>query len=135
MVGNGYDQTHTIDAQAFVNDGGVSQQSGVVSASRKTNSPPPPRVWVTQGAAAGSGCVNGCRLMVVNWQNLSIGNYTVTCHSSVDGQIGGNHTVNFNGSGSQQLSCWKGRDGVDVWVDIVGWGGGVDTEKSFWARP
>ncbi len=135
VVGNGYDQTHTIDAQAFVNDGGVSQQSSVVSASRKTNSPPPPRVWVTQGAAAGSGCVNGCRLMVVNWQNLKIGNYTVTCHSSVDGQIGGNHTVNFDGSGSQQLSCWKGRDGVDVWVDIVGWGGGVDTEKSFWARP
>jgi hypothetical protein len=59
----------------------------------------------------------------------------VTCHSSVDGQIGGSPTVNFDCSGSQQLSCWKGRDGVDVWVDIVGWGDGVDTEKSFWARP
>jgi hypothetical protein len=71
----------------------------------------------------------------VNWQNLKIGTYNVTCHSSSYGQIGGNHSVNFDGQGSLQLSCWQGRDGVDVWVDIVGWGDGVDTEKSFWARP
>ena len=131
-VGNGYDQTHSIKVQAFDTAG---QSSNIAQDSAKTDSPPPPRVWVTQGAAAGSNCVNGCRLMVVNWQNLKIGSYNVTCHSSVDGQIGGNHTVNFDGSGSQQLSCWKGRDGVDVWVDIVGWGDGVDTEKSFWPKP
>ena len=92
-------------------------------------------MWVTQGAAAGSGCVNGCRLMVVNWQNLNIGSYSVTCHSSSNGQIGSSYTVNFDGSGSKQLSCWQGRDGVDVWIDIQGWGGGVDTEKNFWPRP
>ncbi|VXB42191.1 Fibronectin type III domain protein [Microbacterium sp. 8M] len=130
-VGNGYDQTHSIRVQAFDTEG---QSSNIASASAKTDSPPPPRVWVTQGAAAGS-CVNGCRLFVVNWQNLKIGTYNVTCHSSSYGQIGGNHSVNFDGQGSLQLSCWQGRDGVDVWVDIVGWGDGVDTEKSFWARP
>ena len=46
-----------------------------------------------------------------------------------------NYTVNFNGSGSVQLSCYVGRDDQDVWVDIRGWGGAVDTEKRFWARP
>ncbi|MGN8026721.1 Ig-like domain-containing protein [Microbacterium sp. 22242] len=129
-VGNGYDQTHTIKAQAFDTAG---QQSAIVSDSAKTDSPPPPRVWVTEGGAAGSGCVNGCRYFVVNWQNLKIGTYSVTCHSSVDGQIGSaSYRVNFDGAGSTQIGCWKGRDGVDVWIDIIGWGGSVDTEKNYW---
>ncbi len=131
-VGHGYDQTHSIRAQAFTS---IPQQSNVASDQAKTDSPPPPRVWVTEGGAAGSGCVNGCRYFVVNWQNLGIGTYSVTCHSSVDGQIGSaSYRINFNGAGSQQLGCWKGRDGVDVWIDIIGWGGSVDTEKNFWPR-
>ncbi len=72
----------------------------------------------------------------MNWQNLNIGNATVTCHSSNSGRIEDlQYTVNFDGSGSKQLGCYVGRDGQDVWVDILGWGGAVDTEKRFWARP
>lgn len=93
VVGNGYDQTHTIQAQAFDTAG---QQSSVVSDSAKTSSPPAPRVWVTEGGDGSQytgRCVNGpCQLFKVNFQNLSLGNRQVTCHSSVDGQIGGGHT-------------------------------------------
>ena len=45
------------------------------------------------------------------------------------------YTINFDGQGSQQLGCYVGRDDQDVWVDIQGWGGAVDTEKRFWPRP
>ncbi len=128
-VGNGYDQTHSIQVQAFDTAG---QSSSVASDSKKTDSPPPPRVWVTQGDPAGS-CVNGCRKFVVNFENLNLGSRQVYCYSNVDGIIGtSTHTVNFTGNGSDQIDCWKGRDGVDVWVDIVGWGNGVDTEKNYW---
>ncbi|MDR2323072.1 MAG: tandem-95 repeat protein [Microbacterium sp.] len=128
--GSAYSTTHTIKVRAQDSEGHWSSEA---VASARTNDPPPPRVWVTQGDPAGSGCVNGCRYFVVNWQNLNIGSYTVTCHSSADGQIGSaSYRINFNGAGSQQLGCWKGRDGVDVWVDIAGWGGSVDTEKNYW---
>ncbi|WP_439591901.1 Ig-like domain-containing protein [Microbacterium sp.] len=131
-VGNGYQETHSIDVRA---QDSLGNWSPVASASARTNDPPAPQVWVTQGDAAGS-CVNGCRRYVVHWENLNIGNRTVECYSSNDGQIGNfQYTINFNGSGSQQLGCFVGRDGQDVWVDILGWGDGVDTEKRFWARP
>ncbi|WP_309066662.1 Ig-like domain-containing protein [Microbacterium sp.] len=130
--GNGYNQTHTIRVRVVASEGG-SAESPTYSAT--TDQPPQPRVWVTQGDAV-SGCVNGCRKFVVNWENLNIGGARVTCHSSAYGQIGSYvYNVAFDGRGSKQLDCWQGRDGVDVWVDILNWGDGVDTEKRFWARP
>ncbi len=61
---------------------------------------------------------------------------TVQCYSDNYGLVvSSQYTINFDGSGSQQVSCYVGRDGQDVWVDILGWGDGVDTEKRFWARP
>lgn len=130
-VGDGYEQTHSIDVRAQDSTG---TWSPVSSASARTDNRPAPQVWVTQGDAAGS-CVNGCRRFVMNWQNLNLGNVQVTCHSSNSGQIASSYTVNVDGNGSRQLSCYAGRDGQDVWVDIAGWGGSVDTEKRFWARP
>lgn len=132
IVGNGYSQNWAIDVKVH-NAAGWSPN---VSWDATTNPPPQPRVWVTQGSSAGSGCVNGCRQFVVNWENLSIGTHQVHCYASSDGRIGSaTYNINFNGSGSQELSCYKGRDGVDVWVDILNWGGSVDTEKSHWPRP
>lgn len=131
-VGDGYQQTHSIDVRAQDSTG---TWSPIASASARTNDPPPPQVFVTQGDAAGS-CVNGCRRYVVNWNNINIGNATVRCYSGNDGWVANTeYTINFDGSGSQQVSCYVGRDGQDVWVDILGWGDAVDTEKRFWARP
>lgn len=131
-VGNGYEQTHTIRVRAQDSTGAWSP---VASASATTDNRPQPKVWVSQGDAAGT-CTNGCRKFVVNWENLSIGTHMVRCYSSNSGWIAeSTGSINFNGNGSQQLTCYVGRDGQDVWVDIEGWGGSVDTEKRFWARP
>ncbi|UWF77716.1 Ig-like domain-containing protein [Microbacterium neungamense] len=131
--GNGYNETHSIQVRA---QDAAGQWTPVASASATTNAPPAPEVWVTQGDPAPESCVNGCRMFVVNWKNLNIGSKQVWCKSSAYGTIGSSsHTVNFDGSGSTQISCWQGRDGVDVWVDIAGWGDDVDTEKRFWPRP
>ncbi|WP_345184825.1 Ig-like domain-containing protein [Microbacterium panaciterrae] len=132
-VGNGYSQTHSIQVKAMDS---AQQWSNVVSRSATTSAPPAPRVWVTEGASAGTNCVNGCRLFVVNFRNLNIGSHQVTCASDArPGGFSSGNSVNFNGDGSVQISCWQGRDGVNVWIDIAGWGGSVDTEKNFWPRP
>lgn len=131
-VGDGYQQTHTIEVRARDS---LGNWSPVNSASARTNDPPPPRVWVTQGDSAGTNCVNGCRKFVVNYQNINIGSAQVDCVSSNSGNFSGPYTINFNGSGSVQINCYVGRDGQDTWVDIRGWGGAVDTEKNFWPRP
>ncbi len=131
-VGNGYDQTHSIRVQVH----NAAGWSGDGTASRSTSAPPQPRVWVTQGALAGS-CVNGCAKFVVHWENLNIGNQSVKCYSSnyPGGVSSGTYAVNFDGSGSKEIGCYLGRDGVNAWVDILGWGGGTDTEQSWWPRP
>lgn len=127
-----YSQNYAIEVRVHNKAG----WSAVASDSATTDKKPDPRVWVTQGGPGPEYCVNGCRHLVVNWQNLDIGSYKVSCWNDT-GLIGTAfvHTVNFNGSGSKELSCWKGRDGVNVWVDIQNWGGSVDTEKTFWPRP
>lgn len=132
-VGNDYEQVHTIKVKAMDTEGQWSDVSS--EAAGRSSDRPQPRVWVTQGGAAGS-CVNGCRKFVVHWENLNIGTYDVQCVVQGKGAIGGyRYSVNFNGNGSKELSCYQGRDGVDVWADIVGWGDDVDTEKQFWPRP
>ncbi|MFD5224363.1 Ig-like domain-containing protein [Microbacterium sp. NPDC058342] len=135
--GNGYNQTHTIKVRVVASEGG-SAESPTYKAT--TSAPPQPKIWVTQGDAAGS-CVNGCRRYIVNWSDANLGNMSVQCYSSADGAISdpsGNvytYSVNFDGQGSKQLGCYKGRDDVDVWVNVLNWGDNVDTEKRFWARP
>lgn len=132
QYGAPYSQTIKIEVRV-TNDG--KNWSAVASDSATTDKKPEPRVWVTQGGAAGN-CVNGCRKFVVHWENLSIGTYDVKCMVQGKGAIGNyTYSVNFNGSGSKELACYQGRDGVDVWADIVGWGDDVDTEKTFWPRP
>ncbi|MFD5213714.1 Ig-like domain-containing protein [Microbacterium sp. NPDC058345] len=133
--GNGYDQTHTIKVRVEATEGGAAESPTYRAT---TNAPPQPKIWVTQGDAAGNGCVNGCRKFVVHWENAGgLGTRNVSCWNDT-GLIGTAyvHRINFSGgSGSQQLSCWKGRDGVNVWVDVQNWGNNVDTEKRFWPRP
>src|SRR5690606_942035 len=110
---------------------GGSAESGTYSA--KTSAPPQPKIWVEKGDYR-SGCVNGCYNYEMHWQNADLGGVTVKCMKDA-GQIGSYaYPVTINGSGSKQLGCWQGSDNVNVWVDIVGWGDSVDTEKRFWAK-
>lgn len=130
-VGGQYSQKMTIEVKVHNKAG----WSSVASASATTDKKPEPRIWVTQGGAGPESCVNGCRKFVVHWENFDGGSLRVQCHSDT-GRVGSaSYEVNFNGKGSKEIGCWRGRDGIDVWVDVVGWGDSVDTEKTFWPRP
>ncbi|KZE89526.1 Ig-like domain-containing protein [Microbacterium sp. TNHR37B] len=130
----GYSHTGTIEVRTSA--AGSSTTSASAQARTQDAPPPPqPRVWVTQGDADGN-CTNGCRRFVVNYENLSIGEHTVRCYSDAyPGGFGSAYTVNFDGRGAKQIGCFHGRDGRNVWIDILGWGGSVDTEKYLWPRP
>lgn len=134
--GYGYSATGTIEVRTS-----AAGQTTTVSRSATTQPKPPPRVWVTRGAAAPQSCVNGCYYFVVNWQNMDAGPRGVDCYNGALGGGGAGDgfnnyraTIDFTGNGSAQLECRLGADGYDVWVDIIGWGGGVDTEKTWWPR-
>ena len=134
--GYGYSATGRIEVRTS-----AAGQTTTDSASATTDPKPPPRVWVTRGAFAPNGCNNGCYYFVVNWQNMDAGPRQVDCYNGAlggggagDGFNGYRPTIDFSGNGSAQLQCYLGADGYDVWVDILGWGGGVDTEKTWWPR-
>jgi len=131
IVGNGYNQTHSIRVKAVASPGGESLSP---TYSATTSAPPSPKIWVTKGDYV-SGCVNGCYKFKVNWENANLGNVTVKCMKD-GGQVGNYaHPVTMNGTGSSpSLDCWQGSDNVNVWVDVVGWGDSVDTEKRYWAK-
>ena len=131
IVGNGYNQTHSIRVKAVASPGGESLSP---TYSATTSAPPSPKIWVTKGDYV-SGCVNGCYKFKVNWENANLGSVTVKCMKD-GGQVGNYaHPVTMNGTGSSpSLDCWQGSDNVNVWVDVVGWGDSVDTEKRYWAK-
>lgn len=133
--GYGYSQTGSIEVRAS----SAGSSTTTASNSARTADPPPPRIWVTRGDYTPQGCNNGCYLFVVNWQDTNLGDVQVRCMRSDMNrggsiQFGSAYTVSMNGAGSKQLGCWLGADGYDVWIDVVGWGGSVDTEKRDWPR-
>ncbi|EZP27493.1 Ig-like domain-containing protein [Microbacterium oleivorans] len=128
-----YSTTRTIEVRTRA-DG--SQTTTAQASARSVDAPPPPqpRVWVTRGDRAPQSCANGCYKFVVNTRDFPAGNYRIACKYS-----GGNVSDNFYAydlpaNGSKQIECWLGADGYDVWVDLQGWGGAVDTEKQWWPR-
>ena len=131
--GYGYSETHSIEVRTSADGSSTT----TASASARTDDPPPPRVWVTRGDYyAAGGCTNGCYKYVINTQNFPAGTYTVACWHDTGGntQFGTPTSYNLPANGSLQLQCWKGADGNNAWVDIYGWGGSVDTEKTWWKR-
>ena len=130
----GYSQTRTIDVRTT-----AAGQTTTASASARTQDAPPPpspRVWVSRGDFVNEGCVNGCYKFVVNTRDFPAGNYAIDCWNDSGGahRFGTRYSFNLPANGSVQLLCWSGADGYNVWVDIVGWGGGVDTETAWWPR-
>ena len=75
-VGNG---TRRPTASTSERRDSVGNWTPVASDSARTNDPPPPQVWVTQGDTPPESCVNGCRRYVVHWENLNIGSQQVGC--------------------------------------------------------
>jgi len=130
--GYGYSATGRIEVRTSA----AGSSTTTASDSARTDDPPPPRVWVSRGDYVNKGCVNGCYLYVINTQNFPAGNYTVACWHDTGGptQFGTPTSYNLPANGSVQLQCWKGADGNNAWVDIYGWGGSVDTEKTWWPR-
>ncbi|MFC8682236.1 Ig-like domain-containing protein [Microbacterium ureisolvens] len=129
LVGNGYDQRHTIEVRAY---DAADQVSRVVSASATTAPQPQPKAWVSRGAGTGSvaGCGSGnCHYFQVNTQDFPAGRYQVYCYSSGQGEFAGGASWNLPANGSVQLGCYYGYYGEQVWVRIVGYG---DSEKRVW---
>lgn len=129
LVGNGYDERHTIDVRAR---DAANQWSNVQSASATTEPRPQARAWVSRGSSA-QGMPNcstsNCAYFVVNTQDFPAGNYRVYCASSRDGQFAGGASWNLPANGSVQLGCYYGWPGEQVWVTIQGWG---DSERRPW---
>ncbi|MFS0866163.1 Ig-like domain-containing protein [Microbacterium sp. 179-B 1A2 NHS] len=96
--------------------------------------PPQPKAWVTRGARVPDSCNNGCYRFVLNTENFPAGNYNVMCKYSGGNVSGTAWSYNVPANGQVVLQCFLGADGYDVWVDIQGWGGAVDTEKRWWPR-
>ncbi|MBF4562743.1 tandem-95 repeat protein [Microbacterium sp. VKM Ac-2870] len=130
--GYGYNEAHSIEVRTS-----VPGQTTTASDSATTDNPPQPRVWVTRGDyVPGGPCVNGCYKFVVNTQNFTGGRYTIDCWNDSGGahRFGTRAEFDLPSNGSKQLACYSGADGYNVWVDIVGWGSDVDTEKQWWPR-
>lgn len=118
-VGNGYQQTHSIDVRAQDSTGAWSP---VASASARTDDPPTPRAFVTPGASAQGqpGCSSAsCAYFVVNTRDFNAGTYNIVCHSD-RGQINSGSSWRLEANGTQQLRCYFGYPGVNVWVEING---------------
>ncbi|MDT3329615.1 Ig-like domain-containing protein [Microbacterium sp. KSW-18] len=130
----GYSTTRTIEVRTSA----AGSQTTTAQASATTvDAPPPPQpqVWVTKGDGGPQACVNGCYYFVVNTKNFPGGSYRIDCNATGDPRFNDyNGPFNVPSDGSVQITCWHGSDNVDVWVDILGWGGDVDTEKRFWAK-
>ncbi|MFT3798004.1 Ig-like domain-containing protein [Microbacterium sp.] len=131
----GYSTTRTLSVRTS-----AAGQTTTASDSATSAEEPKPRIWVTRGDRYPGTCVNGCYYFVVNWRDANIGTYDVVCaHGDLGGGGSGDefsvrHSVNFDGSGSKQIECRLGADGYDVWVNVIGWGDSVDTEKTWWKR-
>lgn len=120
--GSAYSTTHTIKVRAMDT---AQQWSREVSASARTDDPPPPEAWLTRAPRGSDGqCSNySCGFYVVNTKNFAPGNYTVTC--LIDGsQMQGtsSRTVYLPADGRTQLTCFQGFPNSTAQVRIDGWG-------------
>ena len=120
LVGNGYDERHTIEVRAHDAAGQVSR---VVSAAATTEPRPQPRAWVTRGASAQGqpGCSSSaCAYFVVNTKDFPAGNYSYKCMANGSQFNNWEGPVHFPANGSTRLECYYGMPGAQVWVVLNG---------------
>ncbi len=122
-VGNGYSQTHTIQARLHDVAGQVSDVS---TASATTQSPPPAVMTVSKGAPIN---IAQCSSSSCAWVHLRMTgftpntNYTVSCDSTAtSGGNFPNFTARTDGSGTynQDTIEFFGFPGQQVWCDTAG---------------
>lgn len=130
LVGNGYDQRHTIEVRAYDAENQVSR---VVSDSATTAPRPQPRAWTSKGSSAQGmpGCSSQyCAYMVLNVENWTPGTYTLNCNDT-EGRWG-NNSYQVPANGSVQLTCYTGYRGYTSWVSYSGPGGSGNAESIVW---
>ncbi|WXH15340.1 Ig-like domain-containing protein [Microbacterium sp. LTA6] len=122
--GNGYQQRYTIEVRARDT---ANQWTPVASASAVTSDPPAPKAWASKGVSAKGepGCsTDPCRWIVVNTENFTAGNFTVTCLEN-GSRIGGTspRTMSLPANGATRTSCYFGYPGerVSVWIEGPGY--------------
>ncbi len=117
-VGNGYSQTHSIDAYAT---DACGDQSATVPASSSSGPPPVPHTWVTKGSVNTTQCDLACNYVVVNVQDLPAGTYSVQFWTT-NGGTGVFHTstLTLPSSGAVQSNVYFGYPRQQVWVVILG---------------
>jgi prepilin-type N-terminal cleavage/methylation domain-containing protein len=126
-VGNGYSQSHSIQARAVDS---IGRTGNTVTASATTNPAPPVRAFVSKGAVTGSCTPATCYAVTLNTQNFPAGNYSVVCMSTTSGAFSTARTYVLPANGSVVLSCYHGAgQSAQVYVDISGWG---QSERSTW---
>jgi hypothetical protein len=129
LVGGGYDETHTIHVRAIDTENQVSAEA---SKSATTEKKPEPRAWVTRGSSAQGqdNCSSAaCAYFVINTQDFPAGSYTLSCESARDGQFTDGKTYTLGANASQQMTCYYGYGGDQVWVNISGYG---ESEHRAW---
>lgn len=126
IVGNGYQQNHSIKVRAQDSEG---QWTPVASASARTSDPPKPTATTVKGTSGrwpsgwgGTGACthSSCAYMAITVTDFPAGNYTLRCNDD-GGQFGG-RSFSVPANGKVELGCFYGVPGNRVWVTIEGWG-------------
>jgi len=124
-IGDGPGQTHYVDAYQATDCG---QTTATHRRSATTPQPPAVSGTVSKGASAQgqTGCSSSaCAWLVLNYQNLPSGTYTLKCWSNDGGSwaifpTGYSFTRTLSGSGSFQTPCYYGFTGKQVRIEVVG---------------
>lgn len=125
-VGNGYQQNHSISVKAV---DAANQTTPTASASARTNDPPKPRAWTSQGPDSGRcGTTDTCYLLRLNTSNFPAGNYTLYCLEN-GVRFGGGYPFDVPENGYVDTGCWHGgfHNQYSLSVEIVGWGNAEPT--------
>ncbi|MFG6402260.1 Ig-like domain-containing protein [Microbacterium sp. P04] len=121
LVGNGYDQDHTIWVKAIDTAGQVSAEA---SASARTDPQPVAVAQMVKGSSGGDfpNCDNAsCAYFKLRVANFPAGTYNLACSHTGDQRFSVK-AYNVPANGEVELTCYMGYPGYDAWIDIDGWG-------------